>query len=235
MGRAYEVRKASIQKTGAVKARLYSNYAKEIYLAAKNGGTNIEANLTLRRLVEKAKQDQVPGDLVKRAIDKVTSGSSESYDPVRYEVFGPGGSLVIIDCLTDNVNRTLSDIRPAINKTGSKIGAMGSVSYMYDHLSIITVNTANQESVLEHVLESELELIDIEDNDSKVVVYGNPKDLYQLKEAIATKFEVEHFEISMLPKEQITLYGDEKEALLRLITMLEEVEDVQHIYHNVIL
>ncbi len=235
MGRAYEVRKASIQKTGAVKARLYSNYAKEIYLAAKNGGTNIEANLTLRRLVEKAKQDQVPGDLVKRAIDKVTSGSSESYDPVRYEVFGPGGSLVIIDCLTDNVNRTLSDIRPAINKTGSKIGAMGSVSYMYDHLSIITVNTANQESVLEHVLESELELIDIEDNDSKVVVYGNPKDLYQLKEAIATKFEVEHFEISMLPKEQISLSGDEKEAFLRLITMLEEVEDVQHIYHNVIL
>ena len=235
MGRAYEVRKASIQKTGAVKARLYSNYAKEIYLAAKNGGTNIEANLTLRRLVEKAKQDQVPGDLVKRAIDKVTSGSSESYDPVRYEVFGPGGSLVIIDCLTDNVNRTLSDIRPAINKTGSKIGAMGSVSYMYDHLSIITVNTANQESVLEHVLESELELIDIEDNDDKVVVYGNPKDLYQLKEAIATKFEVEHFEISMLPKEQISLSGDEKEAFLRLITMLEEVEDVQHIYHNVIL
>lgn len=235
MGRAYEVRKASIQKTGAVKARLYSNYAKEIYLAAKNGGANIEANLTLRRLVEKAKQDQVPGDLVKRAIDKVTSGSSESYDPVRYEVFGPGGSLVIIDCLTDNVNRTLSDIRPAINKTGSKIGAMGSVSYMYDHLSIITVNTANQESVLEHVLESELELIDIEDNDDKVVVYGNPKDLYQLKEAIATKFEVEHFEISMLPKEQISLSGDEKEAFLRLITMLEEVEDVQHIYHNVIL
>jgi YebC/PmpR family DNA-binding regulatory protein len=235
MGRAYEVRKASIQKTGATKARLYSNYAKEIYLAAKNGGTNIEANLTLRRLVEKAKVDQVPGDLVKRAIDKVSSGLSESYDPVRYEIFGPGGSLVILDCLTDNVNRTLSDIRPSINKTGSKIGAMGSVAYMYDHLSIITVNSNNTEEVFEYIIENDIELVDIEENDGKVVVYGNPKDLYLLKETIATKFEVEHFEISMLPKEQITLENEEKELFTRLITTLEEVEDVQHIYHNVIL
>jgi transcriptional/translational regulatory protein YebC/TACO1 len=116
MGRAYEVRKASIQKTGAAKAKLYSMFAKEIYLAAKNGGIDVDANLSLRRLVDKAKKEQVPGDLIKRAIDKVNSGVDESYTSVRYELFGPGGSTFIVDCLTDNINRTLSYIRPAMNK-----------------------------------------------------------------------------------------------------------------------
>ena len=115
MGRAYEVRKASIQKTGAVKAKLYSMFAKEIYQAAKNGGTELESNITLKRLVEKAKKEQIPGDLIKRAIDKVNSGIDENYSSVRYEIYGPGGSTLIVDCLTDNVNRTLSYIRPALN------------------------------------------------------------------------------------------------------------------------
>ena len=108
MGRAYEVRKASIQKTGAAKAKLYSMYAREIYEAAKSGGTSVEANAVLKRLIERARKDQVPSDIINRAIDKVNSGADESYEAVRYELFGPGGSTLIVDCLTDNVNRTLS-------------------------------------------------------------------------------------------------------------------------------
>ena len=104
MGRAYEVRKASIQKTGAAKAKLYSMYAKEIYAAAKAGGTELESNASLKRLVEKARDEQVPNDIIKRAIDKVNSGVDENYVTVSYELFGPAGSTLIVECLTDNVN-----------------------------------------------------------------------------------------------------------------------------------
>ena len=97
MGRAYEVRKAAIQKNGAAKAKLYSNFAKEIYIAAKSGGTNIEANDKLKSLVEKAKKNQVPSDIINRAIDKVNSGVDENYQSLRYEGFGPGASTVIVD------------------------------------------------------------------------------------------------------------------------------------------
>ncbi|MEG0266676.1 MAG: YebC/PmpR family DNA-binding transcriptional regulator, partial [Bacilli bacterium] len=90
MGRAYEVRKVSIQKTGAAKGKIYSMYAKEIYLAAKNGGIEVESNDSLKRLIERAKKEQVPSDIIKRAIDKVNSGADESYVSASYEMFGPG-------------------------------------------------------------------------------------------------------------------------------------------------
>lgn len=236
MGRAYEVRKASIQKTGAAKAKLYSMYAREIYQAAKNGGTDVDANLTLRRLIEKAKKEQVPGDLIKRAIDKVSSGVDESYSTVRYEVFGPNGSTAIIDCLTDNVNRTLSFVRPACTKSGFKMGLSGSVSYMYEHLSIVSFKGLNEEQTLEALINNNVDIIDMEESDGAITIYGQATDLYNIKEAILSvlpnvEFDVE--EITMLPKEKVTLEGEDLEHLQRLLTMLDDVEDVQQVYHNV--
>ncbi len=235
MGRAYEVRKASIQKTGAAKAKLYSMYAKEIYLAAKAHGTDVDANLSLRRLVEKAKKDQVPGDLIKRAIDKVHSGADESYSAVRYELFGPAGSTLIVDCLTDNVNRTLSYIRPALNKNGGKMGVTGSVAYMYEHLGILRFKGLSEEEVLEVLINANVDVDDIEVDDS-VTIYTASTDLYSAKEALLEfkkdlEFEVE--EITMLPKEKITLENEDKELFDRMYNMLDEIEDVQNIYHNV--
>ena len=112
MGRAYEVRKASIQKTGAARGKVYAMYAKEIYSAAKKS-TDPDSNPTLKRLMEKARREQVPSDIIKRAIDKVSSGIDESYENLRYEGFGPGSSTILIDCLTDNVNRAISYVRAA--------------------------------------------------------------------------------------------------------------------------
>ena len=150
MGRAYEVRKASIQKTGAARGKIYSMYAKEIYLAAKNGGVEMESNPNLKRLVERAKKEQVPSDIIKRAIDKVNSGADETYQKTIYEMFGPAGSTVMVECLTDNVNRTVSDLRAVVNKTHIKMGAMGSVNYMYDNNCVISliVNTSLLTSLL---------------------------------------------------------------------------------------
>ena len=163
MGRAYEVRKASIQKTGAAKAKLYSMYAKEIYQAAKNGGVDIESNAQLKRLTERAKKEQVPADIIKRAIDKVNSGIDENYDAVRYEIFGPGNSTLIVDCLTDNVNRTLSYIRPALNKNKGKMGVSGSVAYMYDHLCIVGFKGLSLDETLELMIDNGIDIDDIEE------------------------------------------------------------------------
>ncbi|MBR2833131.1 MAG: YebC/PmpR family DNA-binding transcriptional regulator [Bacilli bacterium] len=236
MGRAYEVRKASIQKTGAAKAKLYSMYAKEIYQAAKNGGTEMESNSALKRLVEKAKKEQVPSDIINRAIDKVNSGADESYQEVTYELFGPAGSTLIVDCLTDNVNRSVSSIRAVVNKCHVKMGAQGSVNYMYDHLAIVSFKGLNEEKTIDALIENNVDIEDIETENDEVIIYGTPSDLFNIKEAITKVmpnivFDMD--EITYIAKDKIKLEGEDKETFDKLINMLEEVEDVQHIYHNV--
>lgn len=236
MGRAYEVRKASIQKTGAAKAKLYSMYAREIYQVAKNGGVELEGNPSLKRLVEKAKKDQVPNDIINRAIDKVNSGADETYTSVNYEVFGPNGSTLIINCLTDNLNRSISNVRAALNKCHVKLGAQGSVNYMYDHLAIVSFKGLSEEETLDTLLEAGVDVTDIETDGDEVIVYGNPNDLNSIKEAILNKnnkIEFDLDEISFLPKEKVTLEGEDLETFNRLLSMLDEVDDVNHVYHNV--
>lgn len=236
MGRAYEVRKASIQKTGAAKAKLYSMYAREVYQAAKNGGTELEGNPTLKRLVEKAKKEQVPNDIINRAIDKVNSGADETYTEANYEIFGPSGSTAIVACLTDNVNRSVSSIRAVINKCHVKMGSQGSVSYMYDHLCIVSFKGISEEETLDALLEAGLDITDIESENDEVIVYGAPNDLNKIKEAILAKLPNVEFdldEITMLPREKVTLTGEDKETFERMLNLLDEVEDVQHVYHNV--
>ncbi len=236
MGRAYEVRKASIQKTGAAKAKLYSMYAREIYQAAKNGGTELEGNPTLKRLVDKAKKEQVPNDIINRAIEKVNSGADETYTEANYEIFGPSGSTAIVACLTDNVNRSVSSVRAVINKCHVKMGAQGSVSYMYDHLCIVSFKGLSEEEALDALVEAGLDVTDIETENDEVIIYGAPNDLNKIKEAISAKLPNVEFdldEITMLPKEKVTLTGEDKETFERMLNLLDEVEDVQHVYHNV--
>ena len=236
MGRAYEVRKASIQKTGAAKSKLYSMYAREIYQAAKAGGVELESNASLKRLVERAKKEQVPSDIIKRAIDKVNSGADESYVEARYELFGPAGSTVIVDCLTDNVNRSVSSIRAVLNKCHVKMGAIGSVAYQYDHLCIVGFKGLSEEEALEQMIMADIDIDDVETNNGLTVIYGNPKDLFDIKNAISNvlpNVEFEMDEITMIPKDTITLTGEDLEVFKKLVTMLEDVEDVQHVYHNV--
>ena len=235
MGRAYEVRKASIQKTGAAKGKIYSMYAKEIYLAAKQGGTELESNASLKRLVDRAKKEQVPGDIIKRAIDKVNSGADESYVKNTYEMFGPAGSTLIVECLTDNVNRSVSDLRAVVNKTHIKMGAMGSVSYMYDNNCVVSFKGLDEETVMETLIMQDIDA-DIETEDDAIVVYGQPQDLFRIKDAIKEvkedlNFDIE--EIAMLPKDTINLVGEDKELFEKLLKMLDDVEDVQNVYHNV--
>lgn len=235
MGRAYEVRKASIQKTGAARGKIYSMYAKEIYQAAKNGGTSLEANASLKRLVERAKKEQVPSDIIKRAIDKVNSGVDESYIKNTYELFGPAGSTLIVECLTDNVNRSVSELRAVVNKCHVKMGNIGSVSYNYDNLCIVGFKGLSIDDTINALIENDVDIKDIEEDDG-IIIYGDPQDLFKIKESITKVFPNVTFdmdEITMLAKEKVELTGDDLDLFNKMLTMLDDIEDVANIYHNV--
>ena len=235
MGRAYEVRKASIQKTGAARGKIYSMYAKEIYQAAKNGGTSLDSNSALKRLVDRAKKEQVPSDIIKRAIDKVNSGVDENYVKNTYEMFGPAGSTLIIECLTDNVNRSVSELRAVVNKCHVKMGNVGSVSYNYDNLCIVSFKGLSLDDTLNALIENDVDIIDVEEEDG-IVIYGDPANLFKIKEAIIKvlpNVEFDMDEITMLAKEKIELTGDDLELFKKMLSMLDDVEDVSNVYHNV--
>ncbi len=235
MGRAYEVRKASIQKTGAAKAKLYSTFAKEIYLAAK-GNPDLESNIHLKRIVEKAKKSQVPSDIINRAIDKAKGAGQEDYQTVIYEGFGPGASTLIIKTLTDNVNRTVGFVRAAFNKVNKSLGVTNSVSYNYDYLGLIGFKYDNYDEVFEKLLDEGIEINDLENADGLLIVTCNPTDIHKIKdilESMIPNIDYEIDEVGMYPKEKIKLDGEDKELFLRLYNMLEDIEDVTEIYHNV--
>lgn len=236
MGRAYEVRKASIQKTGAARGKVYSLYAKEIYQAAKNGGTEVTSNANLKRLIERAKKEQVPSDIIKRAIDKVNSGVDENYQQTTYEMFGPSGSTLVIDCLTDNLNRSISELRAVANKCHVKMGAQGSVIFNYDHLCIVGFKGLTEEETMDALIEKGADFVDMELDGDMIIVYGNPQNLYQIKDAITSKLPNVEFdidEISYIAKEKVSLSEDDKVIFDRILTLLDDVEDVQNVYHNV--
>ena len=233
MGR-YPSIAADKQKTGAARGKLYAMYAKEIYSAAKKS-TDVDANPTLKRLIEKAKKAEVPSDIINRAIDKVNSGVNEDYDSLRYEGFGPGESTILIDCLTDNVNRAVGDVRAAFSKAHCKLGASGSVSYMYDNLCILRFKGLSEDETLEALINGEVDA-DIEVDGDTITLYGNPQDLFKIKTAILNykkdiNFEVD--EITTLPKEKTTLQSEDLEIFKKLLTLLDNCDDVQNVYHNV--
>lgn len=236
MGRAYEVRKASIQKTGAIKAKLYSNFAKEIYLAAKSGVPEIESNIALKRIVDKAKKQQVPSDIINRAIDKAKGVGGEDYKEVIYEGFGPGASTLIIKTLTDNVNRTVGMVRAAFNKVNKSLGVTNSVSYNYDHLAVISFKSQKEDELFEELLNEGIDIVDFENEDGFITISANPSDAHRVKdvvEKIIPDVDYDIDEIGMYPKDRVTLEGEDLELFNRLYSLLDEIDDVTQIYHNV--
>lgn len=223
-------------KTGAARGKLYGMYAKEIYLAAKNGGTTPEGNPSLKRLIEKAKKEQVPSDVIKRAIDKVTNGVGENYEVLTYEIFGPSGSTMLVECLTDNVNRSVSEVRAVINKSHLKMGAMGSVAYMYDNLSVVGFKGLTLDEAMEALITADVPFIDIENDNDMVIIYGNPNDINKIKDAITNykndiTFDID--EVTNLPKDKVKLEGEDLELFQRALNLFDEVDDVANVYHNV--
>lgn len=235
MGRAFEVRKAAMAKTAAAKTKVYSRFGKEIYIAAKAGVPDPEMNVSLKRTIEKAKANQVPADVIKRAIEKAKGGSDESYTSVRYEGFGPGNCTVMVECLTDNVNRTVSDVRTCFNKSKSKLGIAGSVSHQYNHVGLLQFKNSDEEAVMDCLIMAEVELLEIELNGEDMQVSVAPTDLYKAKEAIEAQYPDVTFDVlenTFIPVDSVKISGDDVELFNRLITMLDDCDDVQEVYHN---
>ena len=236
MRRDYEVRKTKKKKTGAIKSKTYSTFAKEIYLAAKKGVPEIEANVFLKRIVEKAKKAQVPSDIINRAIDKAKGVGGEDYHEVIYEGFGPGASTLIIKTLTDNVNRTVGMVRAAFNKVHKSLGVTNSVAYNYDYLAIISFKTDKEEEIFESLLEAGIEPIEFESVDGELTISVHPNDLNNTKdciEKIDANVEYELDEVGMFPKNKVDLNAEDLEMFDKLYNMLDEIDDVTDIYHNV--
>ncbi|MFT4938075.1 MAG: YebC/PmpR family DNA-binding regulatory protein [Paraglaciecola sp.] len=238
MGRKFEVRKMSMAKTAGAKTKVYSKYGKEIYVVAKNGGTDPQANLALRRLIEKAKKDQVPGHVIDKAIDKAIGGAGEDFTPARYEGFGPGGCMVIVDCLTDNNNRTITDVRNCFTKTGAKIGAPGAVAHMFDHQAILSFKGDDEDAVLEVLMDADVDVTEVESEDDTITVFSPHNEYFKTRSALTDslpELEFEVDEITFIPQTEAPIAAEDLEMFDKFIDMLEDCDDVQDIYHNAII
>jgi YebC/PmpR family DNA-binding regulatory protein len=238
MGRDFENRKNSIFKTAATKSKLYARYGKLVYVAAKNGVPDPEANPALRNTIEKAKRDQVPAHVIEKAIQKARGTGGEDFVPARYEGFGPGGSLVIIDCLTDNNQRTISEVRACFTKTGSKLAATGSVALSFDQLAILSFKGDNEEQVLEAMLEADVNVEDVEGKNGYVTIFAPPSEFFKAKSALLQAFpnvELETQEITFLPQNSKTIGEDDLPMFEKFLGMLNDCDDVQDVYHNVVM
>jgi YebC/PmpR family DNA-binding regulatory protein len=236
MGRAYQNRKESMAKTSDTKAKVYSKYGREIYVCAKAGGVDPDGNLALRGLIDRAKKDQVPTHVIEKAIDKAKGGGGEDFAPARYEGFGPGGCMVIIDCLTDNPNRTFGDVRLCFTKTKCKIGTQGVVSHMFDHSAILAFKNANEDTVLEALLMADVDVSDIESDNGKITVFTPQAEYFKAKQALADSFGDIDFdvdEIQFLPRGATKISDDEDIAMFeKFLDMLNDLDDVQNVYHD---
>ncbi|MEQ1620453.1 MAG: YebC/PmpR family DNA-binding transcriptional regulator [Methylococcales bacterium] len=235
MGRAYQNRKVSMAKTSDAKAKVYSKYGREIYVVAKSGGTDPSGNLSLRGIIERAKKDQVPSHVIEKAIDKARGGGGEDFAPARYEGFGPGGCMVIVDCLTDNPNRTFGDVRLCFTKTKCKIGTQGVVSHMFDHAAILAFHHADEDGVLEALLNADVDVSDIENDEGKITVFTPQADYFKAKQALIDAFGEIDFdvdEIQFIPRGTTDIAGDDVAMFEKFLDMLNELDDVQNIFHD---
>jgi len=235
MGRKWNNIKEKKASKDANTSRVYAKFGVEIYVAAKKGEPDPEANRALKVVLERAKTYNVPKAIIDRAMEKAKGSGDENYEELRYEGFGPNGAMVIVDALTNNVNRTAPEVRSAFNKNAGNMGVSGSVAYMFDPTAVIGVEGKNSEEVLELLLEADVDVRDIVDEEDAVIVYAEPDQFHAVQEAFkaagVTEFTVA--ELTMLAQNHIELPEDAQAQFEKLIDALEDLEDVQQVYHNV--
>jgi YebC/PmpR family DNA-binding regulatory protein len=205
-------------------------------MAAKQGGPDPDSNLNLKRLIERAKQNQVPADVIKRNIEKTKSGVGEDYSPARYEGFGPGGCTIIVECLTDNANRTFGEVRNCFNKTGGNLGVVNSVSYLYKYCSYVTFSGLTEDEALEALMENECEVENIETDEDIIMVTGTPSDLDHIIESLKSvgkELEFYNDSVVWLPNSTMDLDEEDLRKFRHFLQLTDDLDDVQEVYHNV--
>jgi len=235
MGRKWNNIKEKKASKDANVSRVYAKFGVEIYVAAKKGEPDPESNRALKVVLERAKTYNVPKAIIDRALDKAKGSAEENYEELRYEGFGPNGSMVIVDALTNNVNRTASAVRSAFNKNGGNMGVNGSVAYMFDATAVIGLEGKTVDEVIEILLEADVDVRDVVEEEETVMVYADPDQFHAVQEAFKqvgiTEFTVA--ELTMLAQSDVSLPEDSQAQFEKMIDALEDLEDVQQVYHNV--
>ena len=224
------------RKKGAIDAarsKVFQKIAKELYVAAKSGDPDPANNASLRMVVEKAKAENMPKANIESAIAKAASkGASENYEAIRYEGYGPSGIALMIDCLTDNKNRTAGFVRSTLTKKNGNLGTDGSVSYMFKRKGLIVLENAyDEDKIMEDALE--LDILDII-IDEDITIYTGPEKFLEVKDALDKLGYNKYImcEVTFIPDNYIALDEESSEKVLNLIEALEDLDDVQAVYHN---
>ena len=235
MGRKWANIVAKKTAKDANNSKVYAKFGIEIYAAAKSGDPDPHSNQKLRFVIDRAKTYNVPKHIIDRAIEKAKGSGDENYSELRYEGFGPNGSMVIVDTLTNNVNRTAADVRAAFGKNGGNMGVSGAVAYMFDNRAIFGFKGEDVDEIFEYLLEKDIEVKDVFEEEDQIIVYGESSDFHAIQEALKEKgiTEFSVAEIQMLAQNEVELSEEDLAQFEKMIDALDELEDVQQIFHNV--
>ncbi|PUE15537.1 YebC/PmpR family DNA-binding transcriptional regulator [Limnohabitans sp. WS1] len=214
--------------------RIWTRVVREIMVAARTGGGDVSANPRLRLAIEKAKAANMPADTIKRNVDKATGNlEGVSYEEIRYEGYGIGGAAIILDTMTDNRVRTVAEVRHALNKHGGNLGTEGSVAFQFKHCGqLIYAPGTNEDKVMEVALEAGAEDV-ITDEEGSIEVLTAYADFESVKNALeAAGLVADMAEVTMRPENAVTLSGEEAAKMQKLLDILEDLDDVQNVFHN---
>ena len=220
-------------KADAARGAIFTKIGREIAIAVRDGGANPESNGKLRDVIAKAKANNMPNDNIQRSIKKAAGeGQGENYKEVTYEGYGPAGTAIIVDCITDNLNRTASDVRHCFEKHGGSLGATGCVSWMFDRKGIIVINGEglDEDEVMMDALEAGA--ADVAFNDGYFEIETDPNDVATVSEALEGKYTLESAEATLVPQNTTDPAGDDLERLQKILDMLDELDDVNEVSHN---
>jgi YebC/PmpR family DNA-binding regulatory protein len=219
------------------RGKIWTRVIREIMVAARQGGGDPKENPRLRLAIEKAKAVNLPADTIKKNVDKAT-GNLEGihYEEVRYEGYGIGGAAIIIDCMTDNRVRTVAEVRHAFSKHGGNLGTEGSVAFQFKHLGqLVFAPGASEDRIMEIALEAGADDV-ITDDDGAIEVLTPPHDFEAVKNALeAAGLKPEHAEVTMRAENSIELAGEDGQRMQKLLDIIEDLDDVQDVYHNAVI
>ena len=220
-------------KNDAVRGKITTKISREITIAVRMGGADPTGNMRLKLALQKAKENNIPKENINRAIQKGAGTlEGQSYEEIVYEGYGPGGTAVMVECLSDNANRTISQVRPSFTKCGGNLGTEGSVGYLFSKKGLILVLQADEDALMEAAIEAGADDVQPQD-DGSFEIYTAWEELGAVRDGIeAAGFKIESAEVTMIPSTTVDLDAENAPKLLRLIDMLEDCDDVQNVYHN---
>lgn len=218
----------------AKRGKIFQKLSRELFMAAKSGGPDPSGNPSLRLVMYKARAANMPKDNIKRALDKAAGNDETHYDEVTYEGYAPGGVPVLVEALTDNKNRTASDVRVAFTRHGGALGASGSVSYLFDRKGYIVIDRsttdADEDQVLEDVMDAGGD--DLQTSDDAYEIYTNPKDFTAVRDALEKQgYKLADAELTMIPQNMTPIPDDKLEKFQDMIDALEDNDDVSEVYY----